>query len=185
MHCSQCGASIAADSKFCASCGAAVGGQAAGAPRDAKPAATKPATSNRGCLIAGGIIVALILFAAVAGAPDANKVADENAAPVGPARSVTAMELWQAYDANEAAAQQEYGDQRLAVSGIVDGVDLDFANDPVVKLKTGNQFQSVQASLTDAAKPQASGLSKGQEVVLTCDSVSEVIGSPMLKDCTL
>src|SRR3546814_14146885 len=50
---------------------------------------------------------------------------------------VTASELYQAYEANEAAAQGQYGGRLLEVTGTVDGVDLDLMDDPSVKLEIG------------------------------------------------
>lgn len=97
---------------------------------------------------------------------------------------VTARELFRAYDANEAAAQQQYGDRLLEVTGIVDGVDLDFSDEPFVKLRTDNQFMSAQAQLVEADQPKSTELSKGQKVVLLCNDVSEIAGMPMLKDCS-
>lgn len=73
----------------------------------------------------------------------------------------------------------------MLVSGTIDGVDLDFSDRPIVKLRTPNQFMSAQAKLTEASQARANGLSKGQPIKLLCASVSEVIGTPMLDGCTI
>lgn len=160
----------------------------------ATPEAVNPAPGKKklgkGCLIAIAIIVVLFIIGVAAGggekgasSTDAASNA-ETAAAVAP-MAVTAGELFDAYQANEAKAQQTYGDQQLLVSGTVDGVDLDFADKPVVKLRTSNQFMSAQASLTEASQPKAQDLNKGDKVSLLCAGVGEVIGTPMLKDCEL
>jgi hypothetical protein len=64
-------------------------------------------------------------------------------------------------------------------------VTLDFADDPVVLLATGNMFQSVQASFTKDQADITAALRKGQSVVVECARLSEVAGTPMLGDCTL
>lgn len=81
------------------------------------------------------------------------------------------------------AAQQQYGDRPLLVSGRVTGITLDFADEPVVQLEGVNQFLDVQADLND--ETVAARLQKGQEVTLLCQDLSEVISAPMLGDCEL
>lgn len=73
---------------------------------------------------------------------------------VNDALQVTATELFNAYDSNEAAAQQRYGDRDLLVSGTVKSIDLDFMDKPNVLLETPNQFMSANASLTEK-KPRS------------------------------
>lgn len=87
-----------------------------------------------------------------------------------------------AYAANEAAAQLKFGDRCMLVSGIVDEVDLDMSDDPVIRL-TGEAFDQPTVRLLDEAKPQAANLTKGQEVNFLCAQVSEFVGTPTLKDC--
>lgn len=71
------------------------------------------------------------------------------------------------------------------MTGTVASIDLDFTNDPVVMLQTDNEFMSAQAKLASASKGQASSLNKGDTVRLRCSSVSDVVGTPMLRDCVL
>lgn len=103
----------------------------------------------------------------------------------GPPVVVTSLELAQAFAANEMAAQQQYGDRTLIVSGTVQSIELDFMDNPVVMLPGTDQFSNVQASLAEESHAAAAGLQKGQSVSVTCTDLSEVIGTPMLGDCTL
>jgi len=98
---------------------------------------------------------------------------------------VTSVELAQAYEANEVAAQNTYGDKTLEVTGVVKGITLDFANDPVLQMQGVNEFLSVQASFDDTYKDRLSQISKGETVVIRCTRITEVISAPMLSDCTL
>ena len=137
-------------------------------------------------MIVVGVIVFLLVLAALFGTDgDGTSSTAETAVSTAPRVDVTAKELFRAYSANEAAAQQQYGDQPLRVTGTVAGINLDLLNKPVILLETDNQFMSAQASLKEASQPRASGLVKGQDIVLLCDSVGEVIGTPMLRDCDL
>jgi hypothetical protein len=151
------------------------------------PAAAKK-KYGKGCVILIAIIVSLMVVGALVGGNDAKSPAasgGSTTAPVVEPTKVSANELFAAYQANEASAQGQYGDRPLLVSGTVDGVDLDMTNDPVVKLRTSNEFMSAMANLTDASKPKASGLSKGEKVTLLCKNVGEVMGIPQLRDCDI
>jgi hypothetical protein len=97
--------------------------------------------------------------------------------------SITSRDLAAAYEANEVAAQQRFGGQNLLVSGRINGITLDFADEPVVQLPGVNQFLDVQVSLND--KQAAARLQQGQEVQILCHDISEVISAPMLSDCEL
>jgi hypothetical protein len=185
--CPQCAEKVKAEAKICRFCQYNF---ETGANGDVKVAPVPPAKKKglgKGCLVIVGIIVVLMVIGAIAGGdqkPAASNATEEKA-EAAPARAVTAKELAQAYDANEAAAKKEYGDQRLSVTGVVAGVDLDFTDDPVVKLDGINQFMPVQASFEKDYSDATAALKKGQKITVTCDKLTEVIGTPMLDDCTM
>lgn len=201
MHCNECGAFNPVDAKFCGSCGKAIGSQTdATSPRADVSAKRKSGGCMKAAGIGAAVVVGLAILGSIVGPADtssnagngsgvdrpasAGTEATETPEPAPePALKVTAAELFAAYEANEAAAQQQYGGQALEVSGTVSGVDLDFMDKPVVQLATSNQFMSAQANLVEEDQPRASSLSKGQSIVLRCASVGEVIGTPMLQDC--
>lgn len=169
---------------------------------DANSITEKP--KKRGCgfwiLIGLGILVGLAVLGTIFGPTEEQKIemeakreqdkiaeAEKERATAEARRNsavkVTAKELFRAYEANEMAAQQAYGDKLLEVTGVVNGVDLDISDEPVVQLRTDNQFMSASVYLTDATQSFASTLSKGQTAVFLCEEVSEVIGMPQLKEC--
>jgi hypothetical protein len=181
-HCTNCGTEVSADAKFCPNCGQATGASVASPGKDK----VQPSHKGKGCMAAFAIVLVLFVLAVFAGSGNktASTPSNSPSAADKPVRTVSAEELWNAYQDNEASAQQTYGGIALAVKGTVDGVDLDFADNPVVKLKAPNQYMPVQADLADEAKPRAVTLVKGMPITLRCDNVSEVLGTPMLKDCT-
>jgi hypothetical protein len=192
MHCVKCGTAVPEGAAFCPNCGAATSTSAP--PRRA--AEPEPEQKNKklvGCLLIGlGIIVLLIIIGSFApdakdsagnGTTPATAVGGEDATPAELPIAVTATELFNAYDNNEASAQSYFGGHKLLVSGTVDKVTLDFADDPVVGLRTPNQFMTAQAALADDAKDEAGNFNPGNKVKLLCEDVSEVVGTPMLKDC--
>lgn len=150
------------------------------------------AAKSRGCgfwiMIAVAVVIGLVVVGALFG-PSSEEIAEQKAQETVEAEEsamdVTATQLWGAYEQNEAAAQQAYGDRPLRITGTVDGVQLNFSDEPFVTLATGNMFQSVQLKFADPSDPAIIALRKGQQVTAICTDVSEVIGTPMLSDCAL
>jgi hypothetical protein len=98
-----------------------------------------------------------------------------------PALDVTAAELFEAYEANEVAADARFKDKTLEVTGLVEGIDKDFLDNAVVKLRTKNQFMSVMAY--GVPMGVAGALVKGQSVTFTCRGAGRTIGSPVVRGC--
>jgi len=126
--------------------------------------------------------VLILCVVSLAGCGDLPDEADTEAA--GPPVEVASVDLAKAYAANEAAAQQQYGGHTLVVSGRVQSIDLDFMDEPVVVLPGADEFTSVQAKLAESHHDAAGSLNKGQEIAVTCTELTEIVGSPMLDNCT-
>lgn len=143
-----------------------------------------------GCLAVIGIFILLtIIGSQVEKTGGSKSIAPNDTSPGvvagSDAKAVSAVELARAYDANEARAQGTYGDQPLRVTGELAGVDLDMTDDPVLHLATDNEFMPASAYLIDRDKQRASDLDKGRKITLLCQSVSEVMSMPQLKDCAI
>lgn len=100
-----------------------------------------------------------------------------------PAVEVTASQLFAAYEANEVAADNEYKGKALAVSGKVAGINKDFTDEVYVELESGSPFQSIHAR--GIPQDAAAALQKGQSITVECVGSGLMVGSPILKDCTL
>ncbi|MFC3902547.1 tRNA_anti-like [Acinetobacter marinus] len=100
---------------------------------------------------------------------------------------VTAQQLYEAYQQNEIAANQQFKDKQLLVHGVVDSIEADFMDKPVINLRAGDEYNFLlpSANLADEELNKAATLSKGQTVSLLCVGGSEVIGAPVLNDCYL
>ncbi len=96
--------------------------------------------------------------------------------------AVDARMLHAAYSANEIAADQQYKGKLLRVSGVIEAIDSDFGDEPVVRLTAGD-FDSVHLKGLPASL--AAGLHKGQQIVAVCVGDGEVMGSPMLDECSV
>jgi hypothetical protein len=181
MHCSSCGADLPDGSTFCPACGTAA---------NTAQATVVPVKPKRkfGCLAIAGMIIVGIFVLGLLMPKTNNNSSDSNSSDASVSTAdlplaVTAAELYNAYDKNEASAQNYFGMQQLLVSGVVEKVTLDFTDDPVVLLKTPNHFMSAQAALADEAKSDGAKLNPGDEVKLLCKHVTELAGTPMLKQC--
>lgn len=150
-----------------------------------------------GCLGIIGIFVLLGVIGAIVGgkkaAPEAPAAATSDA-PENAALKVTASQLSSAFQANEAKAKLAFDGQTLQVTGVVKDIDLDFTNEPQIKLKGSGEVQGMGISqggkLTDVtvsglSKEQAANINKGQKLTVTCTKVDEVMGGPTLGDCSL
>jgi len=94
------------------------------------------------------------------------------------------MTLWNAYEANEVAADEVYKNRTLLVTGAVSSIDKDFTGDIIVELTGGNMFMGLRAHLEDSEKSKAASLAKGTKVRLQCTGAGKIVGSPVLNDCT-
>lgn len=179
--CPRCAETVKAAAAVCKHCG-----HEFGTPQNVgpiPPLKTSPAKKalGIGCL---GLIVLFIIGLVITPNPNApSNDVEAPAADASPPVAVSARDLGAAYEANEMAAQQKYGGHTLAVTGIVTSVDLDLSDDPVVMLQGANEFSSVHANFTKAEADATAALNKGQTVTVICSKLSEVMGSPILKDC--
>lgn len=164
----------------------------AGAPAPAK---------KRGCgfwlLIGAGVLVGLTVIGMLNPQPRdrderGTEVASESGGAAAPAAeapvealAVTATELADAYSANEVSAQARFGDQAVRVTGTIEAVELDFMDEPVVRLGTGEMFRHVSAYFGEAQAAATAGLAKDQQVVLLCGRVRESMGNPQLDNCVI
>jgi hypothetical protein len=101
---------------------------------------------------------------------------------------VTAIELFNAYEANEVSADEKFKGKTLLVSGTVSSIDKGGITGEAIllKLSTPNQFMSVTASMEDEEKPKAMKLAKGDSVKLLCsDGAVKVLGFVQLGACVL
>ncbi|CAI0716224.1 OB-fold putative lipoprotein [Serratia quinivorans] len=103
-----------------------------------------------------------------------------------PAKEVyktTATALFKDYDDNEVAADEKMKGKIIEVSGTVQSIDKDFTDSIIVRLKTSNEFLPAIMGVKDSEKSTALALKKGQKVVVTCASMSRMVGAPSGRNC--
>jgi len=107
------------------------------------------------------------------------------AAPAVPKASaqVTAAELWAAYARDSVAADGQFRDRSVVVSGIVRSIERDFEGSMVARLSTGDAFETVNAKLATRNDPTMVGVIKGRSVSLLCVGRGALMGAPQLGGC--
>ena len=112
-----------------------------------------------------------------------------NDAPTAPEAviEITAEELWATYDKNELAGDQAYKDKTLVITGVVDSIESGLGDTPYLTLRAGDEynFSTPQAHFDKTETDGLVTLSKGDNITLKCKGNGEIMGSPMLSDCTI
>lgn len=112
---------------------------------------------------------------------------DEPARPatttIDPYVTISAQELFAAFDANEIAAGERFKNTKVRVSGTIEDIGTDLLGTPYITLATSGIW-SVQAMFPRNAKSQLASLAKGQPQTVRCDSASK-FGSIILRGCSL
>lgn len=147
---------------------------------------TAPKKSRKWLWIIVGVVVLLIIIGSLGGNDDGTSAGGDSATaePAAPPVEVTSRQLARDFADNEVAAKAKYDGKVLAVTGTIQSIELDFADDPVVILDGTDEFTSVHAGFDKSEVEQTSTLKKGQKLTVTCSEINEVMGSPMLGDCS-
>jgi hypothetical protein len=132
-----------------------------------------------GCMVLLGAVLLLGMCAGGGDREEEKPVDEASAIPV------TAEELFNAYQENEARAQQRYGGAALKVSGTVKSIDLGLGDEPTIALETPNQFMPVTIQNTESVSAVAASLNKGDKLTAVCEKVTELAGRPFLDGCSI
>jgi hypothetical protein len=97
----------------------------------------------------------------------------------------TASALYKDYETNEVATDRKIGGAIVEVSGTIASIDKDFADNAVINLVAGNEFLPASFLLVDTQKAIAGTLAKGQTIVIRCQKMIRIIGSPHGTDCLI
>ena len=116
-------------------------------------------------LISGLVVV---IFSIIAIASTDEETIEVDIASKSPEVTVSAYEIYQAYEANEVAADLKYKEKVIQVSGVVESIEKDLMDTIYVSLSVGDEYEisSVQCFFADSHKADAASLSKGQRVTI-------------------
>lgn len=88
------------------------------------------------------------------------------------------------YNANEVAADEKYKNKKIAVAGTIGSIAKDVMNDPYISLQVG-YLQNVNCYFSDENNKLIAKLSKGQKVVIIGKCQGFIVGTVVLKECTI
>lgn len=97
--------------------------------------------------------------------------------------NTTARQLFKAYEENEVATDENMKGKLVAVKGIVQSIDKDFTDSIIISFQTDNQFMPARMEMEDTEKSKAIALKKGQQITVTCERMSRLVGAPSGRDC--
>lgn len=122
-------------------------------------------------------------------APQLEKIAKAAAAASAEAElkasaiSVSSQQLFNAYQANEIAADEQFKGKPLLVTGTVDSIDKGPFGGFYLRLATSNPFMSTMCDMENSEKQDLMNLSKGERTRVLCKGGGMTMGSPSLRDC--
>jgi hypothetical protein len=96
---------------------------------------------------------------------------------------VTATDLWMSYSRDAAGADRLYREHSIVVTGNVRSVERNYEGDVVVRLGTGDAFETVNATFATRNDPVLGALAKGHAVSLLCVGRGALMGAPLLGSC--
>lgn len=139
-----------------------------------------------------GILIAFIVLAVVAGDDNGKTVTDTSSQTPQPeqkktieeekAISVSAIQFYKAYEENEVAADNKYKGKKIEITGKVESINKDIADDVYVVL-SGGEFMGVSCHLQEAGK--AAELKKGQKITLVGVGGTMIMGVPNIEGCEI
>ena len=97
----------------------------------------------------------------------------------------TAQNIADAYESNTVAADRQFKNKWLIVSGKVDSINTDVFDDAYVTLAVDNRFNGPQAKFIKTEEDKLAGLKNGQDIKAICLGNGDVVKTPMLIDCAL
>jgi len=96
---------------------------------------------------------------------------------------VSATELWMSYSRDAVGADRLYREHSVLVTGNIRSVERNYEGEMVVRLGTGDAFDTVNATFATRNDPVLSTLSKGHSVSLLCVGRGALMGAPLLGSC--
>jgi hypothetical protein len=99
--------------------------------------------------------------------------------------SVGSIRLWQDYEANEVAADNQYKDKSLRVTGRVLSIEKNLMGAARLDLVSGNPVFRVIATIDSVDTPRAAALAKGDTVLVQCTGAGSFMRMPQLDQCAL
>lgn len=114
------------------------------------------------------VVLGLSVIGSLGSSPDSVSSGPAQAPAPEPVITVTALKLATAYKDNQVAADLEYKDKLVEITGTIDGIGKDILEDSYVTFEADQYaiINKVQAYFTKANEGQLVNLKKGQKITL-------------------
>jgi hypothetical protein len=197
MYCKHCGKEIADDTKFCPECGGQITGPAPLLQVDPN----MPKKRKSGCgtcgLIALGVLIAfiaLIFFPIIFSGTNSETTQTESTqatttpttAPTEePVIEITPSELYNAYEENEVAADNEYKGKKVRITGTIEDIGKDILDDVYITINAGD-YDEIQCYFENQKQiDKVATLKSGEEVTIVGECSGLSILNVVLQNCEL
>lgn len=177
--CSECGEIISKKAEICPKCGVRQLG------------AQNTASSIIKQILKWILIIFLIFFIIgfIAGIADDEGESYDDSSSLSlndeTALTISPRALYSAYESNEVAADANYKGKLLEVTGTIESINSDIADEAVIQLSAGGLWETVSAEGDMNFTQAAVNLHKGHRVTLICRGAGEILGSPMIDECSI
>lgn len=197
MYCKYCGKEIAEDAKFCPGCGKRTDEKSA--PMFYVNPEAEKKHKKRGCLT--WLVVGVLLFGgcvAIFGDSDtpspSEPATQSTTAPTEkpttapteePVIEITPSELYNAYEENEVAADNEYKGKKVRITGTIEDIGKDILDDVYITINAGD-YDEIQCYFEDQKQiGKVAALKSGEEVTIVGECSGLSILNVVLQNCEL
>jgi|HubBroStandDraft_2_1064218.scaffolds.fasta_scaffold11427_3 hypothetical protein len=106
-------------------------------------------------------------------------------AQAGEAAEIAATDLWMAYSRDPVGTDRSFRDRPVLVTGTIRSIERDFKGRLLVRLNTGDAFETVNATMASRDNPTVTGAVKGRAISLLCQGRGMLMGAPLLGACSV
>lgn len=141
-----------------------------------------------GCF-GGGAAIIIAVFIAMKLNPtgsDPQAMSDSNIMWQNDLPETPIEQLLLAFATNEVRGEEEYGNRRIRISGVLRSVDAGFGESANVTIAASQKGQeAMNAALIDGQRATVATIDPGQAVVVQCETVTEILGDPYGSKCLI
>lgn len=130
-------------------------------------------------------LLALIIFIAIVGCGICNRSETTKKEQLDPEEKVSAETLIYVYAENEVAADDNYKNKIIEVTGVVSQVKKEGANRIIVVLRSSRAFGGVNCQLKNDYKEEAIDLKAGDNITIIGKCSGLKSRSPYLRNCSI
>lgn len=97
---------------------------------------------------------------------------------------ITAVQLFNEYEANEVAADNKYKNKIVVVTGTIESIGKDIFDEAYIRIKAGGSYNGILCSFSDEYLNAFNKISKGQKITITGKVSGFMMGSVIVNDCS-